>query len=47
MKSFYSNMKGNHPWLTSVDDYVLAAVLATSDLDIEKLQKKWRFVINY
>ncbi len=29
-------MKKNHPWLTTADDYVLAAVLATSDLDIEK-----------
>ncbi|MFD3156774.1 DUF4003 family protein [Haloimpatiens sp. FM7330] len=36
MKSFYSNMKKNHFWLTSTDDYVLAAVLATSDLDVEK-----------
>ncbi len=36
MSSFYSNMKKNHFWLTSQDDYVLAAVLATSDLEVEK-----------
>ncbi|EJO5348978.1 DUF4003 domain-containing protein [Clostridium botulinum] len=40
MKSFYSNMKKNHFWLTSTDDYVLAAVLATSDLDVEKTSEE-------
>ena len=40
MENFYSNMKKNHPWLTSVDDYVLAAVLATSDLDVEKTSEE-------
>lgn len=40
MKNFYSNMKKNHPWLTTADDYVLAAVLATSDLDIEKTSEE-------
>lgn len=40
MESFYSNMKKNHPWLTTADDYVLAAVLATSDLDVEKASEE-------
>ncbi|GAA0732882.1 DUF4003 domain-containing protein [Clostridium oceanicum] len=48
MKSFYCKMKKNHFWLTSSDDYVLAAVLATSDLDIEKsteeMEKCYKFL---
>jgi uncharacterized protein (UPF0335 family) len=40
MKTFYSNMKKNHPWLTTADDYVLAAVLATSNLDVEKTSEE-------
>jgi len=35
MEHFYEKMKKNHFWLTSADDYVFAAVLATTDLDIE------------
>lgn len=33
-------MEKNHWWLTSSDDYVLAAVLATTDLDIEETSNK-------
>lgn len=40
MKNFYSIMKKNHFWLTSQDDYVLAALLATTDLDIEETSEE-------
>ncbi len=36
MNEFYENMKKNHFWLTSSDDYVFAAVLATTDLNVEE-----------
>lgn len=36
MNGFYSSMKKNHFWLTSQDDYVYAAILAVSDLDLEE-----------
>lgn len=36
MDQIYQNMKKNHFWLTSQDDYVLASVLAASDLDVDK-----------
>lgn len=36
MDLIYQNMKKHHFWLTSQDDYVLAAVLATSDLDVDQ-----------
>lgn len=32
MRSFYDDMKQNHPFLTGQDDYVYAAMLAMSDL---------------
>ncbi len=37
MDNLYKNMKKNHFWLTSSDDYVLAAVLATTDLDLQQM----------
>lgn len=40
MKLFYDNMKKNHFWLTSHDDYVFAAVLATTDLEVELTSRK-------
>lgn len=36
MKQFYQRMKENHFWLTSPDDYVFAAVLAATDLDVSQ-----------
>ncbi len=36
MDLIYQNMKKNHFWLTSQDDYVLASVLAASELDVER-----------
>lgn len=36
MEEFYKKMKANHFWLTSTDDYVFAAVLATTDLNVEE-----------
>ncbi|WP_163194513.1 DUF4003 family protein [Clostridium thermarum] len=36
MNSFYNQMKKNHFWLTSHDDYVFASVLATTDLNVEE-----------
>ncbi|ERI91511.1 hypothetical protein HMPREF1982_03155 [Clostridiales bacterium oral taxon 876 str. F0540] len=39
-KKFYDKMKENHYWLTSSDDYVFAAVLATTDLEIEATSRK-------
>lgn len=40
MKQFYQRMKENHYWLTSVDDYVFAALLATTDLDVSQASIK-------
>ena len=37
MNNLYENMKHNHFWLTSADDYVFASVLATTDLDLKQL----------
>lgn len=35
MEDFYTDMKRNHFWITSQDDYVLSAVLATTECDVE------------
>ncbi len=35
MEQIYKKMKNNHFWLTSQDDYMLAAVLASSELDVD------------
>lgn len=35
MNSFYKRMKEKHFWLTSSDDYVYAAILATTDMEVE------------
>lgn len=40
MEAFYKNMKSNHFWLTSPDDYVFAAVLATTDLEVDATSKR-------
>jgi len=47
MRDFYNYMKQNHFWLTSSDDYVLAAVLAISDLDAEKTSKDFENCYRY
>lgn len=47
MRDFYNYMKQNHFWLTSSDDYVLAAVLAASDLDVEKTSKDFEKCYRY
>lgn len=36
MNGFYTGMKANHFWLTTGDDYIMSAVLALSDQDIER-----------
>lgn len=40
MDRFYRKMKENHYWLTSADDYVFAAVLAVSGLEVEETVEK-------
>jgi len=40
MQDFYESMKRNHFWLTSTDDYVFAAVLATTDLDVSQASEQ-------
>ncbi|MBC8063124.1 MAG: DUF4003 domain-containing protein [Clostridiaceae bacterium] len=40
MNDLYKNMKKNHFWLTSPDDYVFAAVLATTDLDLLQMDSE-------
>lgn len=40
MDDFYKKMKENHFWLTSDDDYVFAAVLAVTDLEVNKTMEK-------
>ncbi len=39
-KEFYDKMKENHPWLTSSNDYVFAAVLAVTDSEIAATSRK-------
>jgi hypothetical protein len=34
-KSWYTAMKSNHPYLTGQDDYIYAAMLALSDIEVE------------
>lgn len=40
MDKFYRSMKENHFWLTSTNDYVFAAVLAATDLNVEETMGK-------
>ncbi len=40
MREFYNNMKENHFWLTSDNDYIFAAILGISDLDINQTNIK-------
>ncbi|WP_243277756.1 DUF4003 family protein [Clostridium yunnanense] len=40
MTRYYDGMKKNHFWITSADDYVYAAILATTDFDIEETLSK-------
>lgn len=50
MDDFYYKMKQNHYWLTSQDDYVFAAVLATSDLNVaettENIERCYKYLNN-
>lgn len=50
MDEFYRKMKSNHFWLTCADDYVYAAVLAVTDLDVgetgENIEKCYRELNN-
>ena len=39
-REFYEKIKENHYWLTSSNDYVFAAVLATSNLEVEATSRK-------
>lgn len=36
MNAFYTSMKENHFWLTSQDDYILAALLSTTDYQLHE-----------
>ncbi len=47
MKDFYSKMKENHFWLTSADDYVFAAVLSSTDLNVSDTSKNMEYCYNY
>jgi hypothetical protein len=47
MKNFYDNMKQNHFWLTSADDYVFAAVLAASDLNVMETSQSMEACYQY
>ena len=40
MNSFYENMKKNHFWLTSADDYVFAAVLGATNLNVDETSSR-------
>lgn len=46
VNEFYKKMKENHFWLTSDDDYVFAAVLAVTDLEVEPTMKKVEICYN-
>lgn len=40
MKAFYKKMKEKHFWITSTDDYVHAAILATTDMDVDNTSEE-------
>lgn len=40
MREFYNNMKEKHFWLTSDNDYIFAAILGISDLDVNETNIK-------
>ena len=40
MKAFYSKMREKHFWITSTDDYVHAAILATTDMDVDSTSEE-------
>lgn len=47
MTEFYSKMKENHFWITSADDYVFAAVLASTDLNVWETTNDMERCYNY
>lgn len=47
MSEFYEKMMDKHKWLTSTDDYVFAAILAITDLNIEETVEKIEVYYNY
>jgi hypothetical protein len=47
MNDFYNRMKQNHFWLTSADDYVFAAVLASTDLSVADTSQNMEYCYNY
>jgi hypothetical protein len=47
MNDFYGKMKQNHFWLTSADDYVFAAVLASTDLNVADTSQNMEYCYNY
>jgi hypothetical protein len=47
MNDFYGKMKQNHFWLTSADDYVFAAVLASTDLNVADTSQDMEYCYNY
>lgn len=47
MNDFYGKMKENHFWLTSADDYVFAAVLASTDLNVADTSQNMEYCYNY
>lgn len=40
IKAFFAKMKENHFWITSHNDYVFAAILGISDLELEETTEK-------
>ncbi len=40
MKAFYKKMRENHFWITSTDDYVHAAILAATNMDVESTSEE-------
>jgi hypothetical protein len=47
MIQFYDKMKENHFWITSADDYVFAAVLGSTDLNVSETTYNMERCYNY
>ncbi|MBL4933635.1 DUF4003 family protein [Clostridium paridis] len=45
-KLFYEDMKRNHMFLTSKDDYVYAALLGCTDLDVKETTERIEYIYN-
>lgn len=39
---YYNDMKANHPWITSTDDYAMSVLLAKNSVSLERIEEVYR-----